>query len=42
MPLQTGIGSGPDKDDALLSQYGDQIELVLANNDDMALGAVVP
>lgn len=24
----------------LLSQYGDQIELVLANNDDMALGAV--
>ena len=24
----------------LLSQYGDEIELVLANNDDMALGAV--
>lgn len=24
----------------LLTEYGDQIELVLSNNDDMALGAV--
>lgn len=35
-------GQAQTKMTQMIEQYGDAIELVLANNDDMALGAMMP
>lgn len=39
--MRTGIrGQAENRMSRLIEQYGDEIELVISNNDEMALGAV--